>query len=47
MKKCEFCYLNKNEISSTIIDETENFYIKPSLGAFVEGYLLIEVIFFI
>lgn len=41
MKECEFCYLNKAEIANTIIDETQNFYIKPSLGALVEGYLLI------
>lgn len=41
MKMCEFCELDKNNIANTIIEETKNFYIKPSLGALVEGYLLI------
>lgn len=41
MEECIFCKLDENKIANTIIEETENFYIKPSLGALVEGYILI------
>jgi diadenosine tetraphosphate (Ap4A) HIT family hydrolase len=37
MENCAFCNRNKEEI----ILETENFYITPSIGQIVEGYLLI------
>jgi ATP adenylyltransferase len=41
MKNCEFCNLDKTKITNTIIEEYPNFYIKVSLGALVEGYVLI------
>ena len=41
MEECDFCKLDKSKIYNTIIEETKNFYIKPSIGAIVEGYLLI------
>lgn len=41
MEKCEFCELDTNQIFNTIIEETNSFYVKTSLGAIVEGYLLI------
>ncbi|MCI9274619.1 MAG: methyltransferase domain-containing protein [Clostridia bacterium] len=41
MKNCEFCELDKSQVYNTIIEETKNFYIKVSLGAIVEGYILI------
>lgn len=41
MKACEFCKLDRNQIYNTIIEETDNFYVKPSLGSIVEGYLLV------
>ena len=41
MNNCPFCKLDTVSIANTIIEETENFYITPSLGSLVEGYLLI------
>lgn len=41
MKECVFCELDKNKLANTVIEETKNFYITPSVGALVEGYILI------
>lgn len=41
MKKCVFCEIDEKKIENTIIEETNNFYVKPSLGSLVDGYLLI------
>lgn len=41
MKECVFCELDKNKIANTIIEETDTFYVTPSVGALVEGYILI------
>lgn len=41
MKGCPFCNLNTKNIENTILEETENFYIIPSLGALVDGYILV------
>ena len=41
MYDCPFCKLDTNDISNTIIEETNNFFILPSKGSLCEGYLLI------
>ena len=41
MHICPFCKFDENDISNTIIEETENFTILPSKGSLCEGYLLI------
>lgn len=41
MKNCPFCNFNKKLLYNKIIEETDNFYIVPSLGSLVEGYILI------
>jgi len=41
MKNCPFCNLNIKNIENTILEETENFYIIPSLGSIIDGYILI------
>lgn len=41
MKKCVFCNIDNNKVENTIIEETNNFYVIPCVGALVEGYLLI------
>ena len=38
-KSCELCICSKKQ--EEIIFQTENFYIRPSLGHLVEGYLLV------
>ena len=38
---CPFCNINYNDISNTIIEQTDNFFILPSKGSLCEGYLLI------
>lgn len=38
---CPFCDIDYNDISNTIIEETDNFIIVPSKGAIVVGYLLV------
>ena len=41
MNKCKFCNLDYTKKYNTIIEETNNFIITPSLGALVDGYILI------
>ena len=43
-KNCRFCFLSDEE---KIIIETDNFYIIPSVGSIVEGYLLLNTKFHI
>lgn len=38
---CPFCNIDKNQIYNTILEETKNFIIMPTLGSLVEGYILI------
>ena len=39
--KCIFCDIDHSIIENTIIEETEYFYILPTLGSLVDGYILI------
>ena len=39
--ECTFCNINKIKFGNTVLDETKYFYIIPSLGSIVEGYILI------
>lgn len=39
--KCIFCDIDNSKIENTIIEETEYFYILPTLGSLVDGYILI------
>ena len=41
IKDCSFCNLDKSKIYNTILDETKYFYVTPTLGSLVEGYILI------
>ena len=41
MTDCVFCNLDLNKIENTVIYETENFRVIPSVGALVDGYVLI------
>ena len=41
MDNCSFCNLDFTKLENTIIEETKNFYILPTLGSICEGYLLI------
>ena len=38
---CTFCNIDTSKIENTIIEETNNFLILPSIGSLVDGYLLI------
>ena len=38
---CVFCNIDKSRPENTIIDESENFIVLPSIGALVDGYLMI------
>ncbi len=38
---CIFCNLEKNKIENTILDETNHFYILPTVGSLVDGYILV------
>ena len=38
---CIFCNLDFDKIENTIIYETENFFVIPTVGALVDGYVLI------
>lgn len=38
---CPFCNINKTKIENKILDETKYFYITPTLGSIVDGYILI------
>ena len=39
--KCIFCDIDESKIEYTIIEETKYFYILPTLGSLVDGYVLI------
>lgn len=41
MCNCIFCNLDFNNIENTVIYETENFRVIPTIGALVDGYTLI------
>lgn len=41
MSDCNFCNIDKTKLENTVLDETKYFLITPSLGALVEGYILI------
>lgn len=41
MEKCIFCNIDTTKIYNTILDETDNFVVVPTLGSLVEGYVLI------
>ena len=41
MENCIFCSLDFDKLENTIIYETENFRVIPTIGALVEGYILI------
>lgn len=38
---CPFCNIDKTQLVNTILDETKFFYITPTLGSLVEGYILL------
>jgi len=38
---CKLCNLDINKIENTILEETENLCIKPAMGSFVDGYVLV------
>ena len=38
---CPFCNMDKTKLVNTILEETKYFYITPSLGSLVDGYILI------
>lgn len=41
MEKCIFCNIDTTKIYNTILDETDNFVVVPTLGSLVQGYVLI------
>ena len=41
MNGCKFCELDKSIYYNYVIEETKNFFVIPSLGALVEGYIMI------
>jgi len=38
---CVFCNIDKSRPENTIIEESDNFIVLPTIGALVEGYLMI------
>lgn len=38
---CVFCNIDKSRTENTIIEESENFMVLPTIGALVDGYLMI------
>lgn len=38
---CVFCNIDNSRIENTIIDEIDNFVVLPTIGALVDGYLMI------
>ena len=38
---CVFCNIDNSKVKNTIIDESDNFFVLPSIGSLVDGYLLI------
>lgn len=41
MSRCPFCKLDNSQFYNEIIEETNNFYIIPGLGALTKGYILV------
>ncbi len=41
MNDCNFCELDKSIYYNKVIEETKNFFVIPTLGALVEGYIMI------
>lgn len=41
MEECRFCKFDKSKKENTVIYETQNFYVLPSLGALVDEYALV------
>ena len=41
ISNCTFCNIDITKIENTIIEETKYFYVTPSIGSIVNGYLLI------
>lgn len=38
---CVFCNIDKSRTENTIIEESDNFIVLPTIGALVDGYLII------
>ena len=38
---CVFCNIDKSRPENTIIEESDNFIVLPTIGALVDGYLMI------
>lgn len=38
---CVFCNIDKSRTENTIIEESDNFIVLPTIGALVDGYLMI------
>ena len=38
---CVFCNIDNSKVENTIIDESDNFFVLPTIGSLVNGYLLI------
>jgi len=38
---CVLCNIDNNKLENTVIDESDNFIVLPSIGALVDGYLMI------
>ena len=38
---CRFCFIDKSKKYNEILEETKYFYITPTLGSLVDGYILI------
>lgn len=41
IRECPFCNMDKSRFENTIIDESDSFIVLPSVGALVDGYLMI------
>ena len=39
--ECVFCIIDKSKLENTIIEEIDNFIVLPTIGALVDGYLMI------
>lgn len=36
---CVFCKMDHTKVENTIIDESNHFFVLPSVGSLVDGYL--------
>ena len=41
IQECKFCNLDSSIYYNTILEESDNFYVIPSVGSLVDGYILI------